>query len=296
MNPLILKNVLKRGLIVVATFSMSFAWADDILYNSTARLSPQIIAAGITPTKLDFTDSQFDIVALVRPGVTPLRSVSFQTTAGILLMKMIPAGVLPNGDELYKSTFAYERGSLKSTISTAWGSQNGQYNIVVTDEAQERSHTYPYLMVGNFPALSAATKPVEPISYDSRKRYAPQVIMAGYSPAQLDLGDDQFDVIAIVRPGQLPIKQVVLKRNPGDLFSQAMTLAGELDNGDKVYIFTYTYDRGSLGMPEDGEVISYKDLWGPNALQFGIEVIDDAERHSHKFPDIEFGNYPELKR
>jgi len=266
-------------------------------YNSTARLRPQIIAAGVTPSKLDLTDDQFDIVALVRPGASPISTVSFQDTEGPLKMAMIPAGVLPNGDELYKLTFVYPRGSLEGTISTAWGAKSGQYNIVVTDQSQKQSHTYPYLMVGDFSAIeSAATQAATAISlYDSTARYEPQVIMAGYTPAILDIGDVQFDIIAIVRPGIQPIKHVVLKQNQGNLFHQQMEWVADVGNGDQVYKFTFVYDRGSLGSPEGDDIISYKDLWGPEALQFGIEVVDEGGQRSHKFPNIEFGNYPELK-
>lgn len=265
-------------------------------YNSIARLRPQIIAAGVSPSKLDLTDDQFDIVALVRPGATPISTVSFQDTEGPLKMAMKLAGVLPNGDELYKLTFVYPRGSLEGTISTAWGDKPGQYNIVVTDQSQKQSHTYPYLMVGNFPAIeSAATQAATAISlYDSTARHEPQVIMAGYTPAILDIDDGQFDIIAIVRPGILPIKHVVLKQNQGNLFHQQMELVADVGNGDQVYKFTFVYDRGSLGSPEGDDIISYKDLWGPEALQFGIEVVDEGGQSSHKFPNIEFGNYPEL--
>jgi hypothetical protein len=55
---------------------------------------------------------------------------------------------------------------------------------------------------------------------------------------------------------------------------------------------TFTYPRGALGKNES---IDYKDLWGPSASQFGIEVIDQAQQRSHKFPNIEFGNFPEMK-
>lgn len=73
--------------------------------------------------------------------------------------------------------------------------------------------------------------------------------MAGYSPAILDFGDDQFDIIAVVRKGNLPIKHVTLKQNQQGLFSQRMEQVGELDNGDKVYKFTFIYNRGELGDP-----------------------------------------------
>ena len=119
-------------------------------------------------------------------------------------------------------------------------------------------------------------------------------IALGYTPAKLHVGDNQFDVIAIVRRGQLPIRNVILKQND-ELFRQTMRFIGELENGDEVYKLTYTYKRGDLGTPPAGGVVEHKALWGPDAHQFGIEVIDESGRASHKFPDIEFGRYPELK-
>ena len=264
-------------------------------YNNTARIDPQIIAAGVTPTKLDQEDNQFDIVALVRPGREPIKSVSVKSTAeGHLRLEMTLAGVLPNGDEIYKATYSYEAGSIEGTLSTVWGPKQGQYNIIALDQYSNLSHTYPYLMIGNFPEQAAATKQAASISYDNKARQAPQVIMAGYSPAKLHVGDNQFDVIAIVRRGKLPIRNVILKQND-ELFRQTMRFIGELENGDEVYKLTYTYKRGYLGTPPAGGVVEHKALWGPDAHQFGIEVIDESGVASHKFPDIEFGYYPELK-
>ncbi|OQY51059.1 MAG: hypothetical protein DRR08_11350 [Candidatus Parabeggiatoa sp. nov. 2] len=263
-------------------------------YNNTARLGPQIIAAGVTPSKIDLkTDDQFYIVALVRPGLASIRHVSFQDAMEARTpLKMTRAGVLPNGDEIYKAAFS-SRGLPEMTFSTAWGSGLGQFNIIAVDEAQnEQKHTYPYLRIGNFPKQNIEPQSETPITYSDKAREAPQVIMAGYSPAILDFDDDQFDVIAIVRAGKLPIKQVVLKQNAENLFHRVMTFVGELENGDQVYKVTYTYERGALGI----QPYDYKDLWGPDANQFGIEVVDEGEQRSHQFPDIEFGHYPEWKK
>jgi len=280
--------------LIITLLIIPSVWAID--YNSTARAYPQVIAAGISPTKLDLTDSQYDVVALIRPGVSAIRNVSFNDTGGFLSMKMTLAGVLGNGDEIYKLTFAYDRGSKSDEIfSTQWGPKPGQFNIVATDEMQNYSHTYPYLMVGNFPALTNTTQSPQSLNYDTRARFAPQIIMGGYTPAILDYGDDEFDIIAIIRQGRLGIKQVTIKQNDTLGFKQLMNFVGELANGDKIYKFTFTYPRGGLGAPGDG-TISYKDLWGPDAIQFGIQVIDKGEIRSHQFPDIEFGNFPELKQ
>ncbi len=265
-------------------------------YNQTARVGPQILAAGVTPTKLDREDDQFDIVALVRPGKEAIHIVAFKSTEGPLWEEMRQAGVLPNGDEIYKVTYTYKKGSMSDgTMSTAWGSKPDQYNIIAIDEYNNVSHIYPYLMVGNFPEQYAATKSTAPITYDNTAREEPQVVMAGYTPAKLHVSDNKFDVIAIVRRGKEGISKVILKQNENDDFHKKMRFLGELENGDEVYQVPFFYEQGSLGTPPEGGIIAHKDIWGPGALQFGIEVVDESEKASHKFPDIEFGRYPEWK-
>jgi PKD repeat protein len=273
-------------------------------YNETARVSPQVIAAGISPSQINLdTDDRYDVVAIVRRGVNPIHTVRFQdadmsSNDNINLadigIKMSRAGILPNGDEVYKVSYAYDRSIGNTTISTTWGSKPGQFNIEAIDNLQQYSHIYPYLMVGNYPSQTVNKQSASSINYDNTRRNDPQVIMAGYSPAKLDFGDTEFDVIAIVRPGKLPIKRVIAKSNATgeDVFHKIMHYIGELDNGDQVYKITLTYPRGAFGA---GTAISYKDLFGPASTQFGIEAVDDNEQGSHAFPDIKFGNYPEYK-
>jgi len=307
------KHLLASGIVVIATvLMMSVTWAVD--YNSTARAYAQVIAAGVSPSQVDWDDSTFDIVAIVRPGMSPLDHVSFQDTVGLLALRMTAAGVLANGDEVYKLTYVKSPSIGKMTLSTAWGSGPRQFNIIAVGQDQLRCesdkrpvgggearnvgcHTFPYLRLDYLPSLddvqrSETIKSPTPMSYNSTKRYGPMVIMAGYSPAIIHPGDDQFDLIAIVRPGVLPIESVNLKHNSDALFSYAMTLVGELSNGDQVYKTTYTYSPGALGNPQEGMFLSYKDLWGPGAEQFGIVVYDQGGLKSQKFPDLQFGTYP----
>lgn len=299
----------------VAILVAPFTWAVD--YNSTARAYAQVIAAGVSPSQVDWYDSTFDVVAIVRPGMAPLYQVSFQDTGGFLSMLMNRVGVLSNGDEVYQFTYSIQPGSMgNTTFSTAWGPNPGQYNIIAIGADQIRCeddvrpvgggndknvgcHTFPYLRVDYLQAVNdvprppGTIKPQEPVTYNSTKRYAPQVVMAGYSPAILHIGDDQFDLISVVRPGVLPIESVTLKHNSNAAFAYTMTPAGELSNGDLVYKTTYVYPRGAFGVPPEGMYLSYKDLWGPHAEQFGIVVYDQGGLRSHKFPDIQFGTYPD---
>jgi len=114
-------------------------------YNTTARVNPQIIAGGISPSQVDMSDDQFNIVALVRPGSSAIRRVTLQNHAGQQMAPaMTLAGVLSNGDEFYQTTLVFEPYSDVRTLKTPWGPKDGQFNIVATDKANIKSQTYPY--------------------------------------------------------------------------------------------------------------------------------------------------------
>ncbi len=297
------KHFLRDALIAASLIlTMPLAWAYD-LYNPIARATPQIIAAGVSPSQIHWYDSELDVVAVVRPGRAAIRHVSFQETTGSMNMTLQQAGVLPNGDEVYKATYSFTPGSFgEKTLSKAWGPRAGQFNIVATGEGQELgidvSHTFPYLRVSHLPAINNLTnrpdvlQPAAPLNYNSTQRYGPQVIMAGYSPSIIQIGDDQLDVIAIVRRGAFPIAKVTFKQNSGGGFAYTMQKSGELSNGDEVYKTTYAFRPGSLGNPGKDTYLDHKDIWGNSAQQFGVVVIDEGGINSHKFPDIKFGTYP----
>jgi len=265
-------------------------------YNTTARVNPQIIAAGVSPSKVHLSDDQLNIVALVRPGQSPISSVTFQDRTeqlGASTMRLV--GVLSNGDEFYQVNLTFPPGKT-TTLKTAWGPQDGQFNIVATGKGELPSQTYPYLKIGSYSQIDNANSKKQPsaLNYDTTARYGSQIIMAGFSPAFIDNNKDtQFDVIAIVRPGSAPIKHVTLK-NSGQFYSE-MNLAGDLSNGDKMYQFTYTFVQGALGDPQQ-DFVELKKLWGVPGLEgLGIEATDQGGIVSHQFPDIQFGNYPEYK-
>ena len=266
-------------------------------YNTTARLNPQIIAAGFSPSLVDISDDQFNIVALVRPGSSPTRTVTFKDRTGQMMVPaMTLAGVLSNGDEFYQATFSFSPGTYTRTLKTAWGPEEGQFNIVATSEGGLSSQTYPYLKVGSYSETDNAVslRQATPLNYDTTTRYGSQVIMAGISPAIIDNNKDtQIDLIAIVRPGSLSVNRVTMK-NAGQ-FVTGMQLAGELGNGDQMYKFTYQFAPGALGNPETG-FVELRDIWGIPGLEgLGIEVTDEEGIVSHTFPDVEFGYYPEYR-
>jgi PKD repeat protein len=260
---------------------------NTVSYDSTARRFPQVIAGGLSPSKVDLNDSQFDIVALVRPGVLPIDRVTFKSAVGGMFgMAMNRAGVLNNGDEIYRVTYTFQRGAFGTQVMrTAWGDSDGQYNIEVIDEGEQSSHRFPQLIFGNYPRQQADIRSAETASYISTKRTDPQVVMGGFSPTLIDLNDSSFDVIAIARPGVLPIEMVTMTQNQG-FFSLQMNDAGTLDNGDQVYKMTYAFQRGAFGAS------TISTLWGGSPGQYNIRAIDSAQQGSHDFPDIMFGNFP----
>jgi len=299
------KHFLRDALIAASLIlTMPLTWGYDLYRPGIARATPQIIAAGVSPSQIDWFDSELDVVAVVRPGRSAIRSVTFQDSVGPMRMMMIPAGVLPNGDEVYKFTYVFTPGSFgEKTLETAWGPRPGQFNIVVTGEGKDSgvdvSHRFPHLRVSHLGPINHLPRPGIPkaavsMNYKSTQRYGPQVIMAGYSPSILHIGDDQLDLLAIVRRGAFAIASVTFKQNAGGSgFAYKMQFSGQLSNGDEVYKTTYAFEPGSLGKPGTDTYLDHKDLWGPKGQQFGVVANDEGGINSHKFPDIEFGTYPE---
>ncbi|MBT7307224.1 MAG: PKD domain-containing protein, partial [Gammaproteobacteria bacterium] len=282
--------------VVSDVFGNSFSVTVTVLaesatyYNATARLAPQVIAAGISPTIVDLGDTTLDVIAMVRPGILALDRVSFRVSNSGFAIEMKDAGILKNGDEIYKMTYTFARGAFGTyTMTNAWGNGEGQFNIIAYDIGQQQSHQFPELQFGNFPAQQASVRSEVAIDYIGTKRLAPQIVMAGFTPSQIDFADTRFDVIAVVRSGALPIDTVSLSQNQGG-FAMAMNEAGVLNNGDRVFSMTYTFQRGVFG------TATLDALWGDAPSQFNLRVTDTAQQQSHNFPDVIFGNYPELSQ
>ncbi|MBT7307443.1 MAG: hypothetical protein HN842_04450 [Gammaproteobacteria bacterium] len=245
------------------------------------------MSAGISPTQVDYGDTEFDILAIVRPGILPIDRVTFRDSAThAFALQMEPAGVLENGDEVYKTTFTFARNTFGDLVMpSAWGQEDNQYNIIAYDSAEQRSHQFPNLMFGDNTLQVANTQPATEISYNTTKRLGPQVVMAGFTPSKIDFTDSNFDVIAVVRDGALPLDTVTLTQNQSQ-FELSMSDAGTLSNGDSVYKMTYTFQRNAFG------TATLNTLWGDQPGQFNIHATDSAQQRSHDFPDIMFGNFP----
>ncbi|MFH1019575.1 MAG: hypothetical protein V1782_03020, partial [Pseudomonadota bacterium] len=116
------------------------------------RAFPQVLAAGFDPQLIDLGDTRFDVVAIVRQGVTPIEIVSLTQNQGSFAQVMTQDETMPNGDMQYRLTLSFPRGSFpEMRASDLFGTQPGQFNITATDRAQF-THNFPELRWGNMPA------------------------------------------------------------------------------------------------------------------------------------------------
>ncbi|WP_353569948.1 PKD domain-containing protein [Candidatus Albibeggiatoa sp. nov. BB20] len=114
------------------------------------RSYPQVLAAGFDPVLIDVNDGELTIKAIVREGLYPIQNVTLQLNDGTFSLAMRWLETLPNNDKLYVSTYTYpQQGLAISTVSQFFGSQAGQFSILVTDQAQ-RSHQFPQYTIGNY--------------------------------------------------------------------------------------------------------------------------------------------------
>lgn len=264
-------------------------------YNQTARLKPQIIMAGMSPSIIDLGDTEFEILALVRPGVLPLQSVTLGQGANPLFnLGLQHINTLPNGDQFWKTTFAFERGAFGvADLPIKWGNGTGEFFIRATDTNQQSAEGlhFPTIQFDNAPAQQPAMDTVknDNLSYNGTKRFAPQIIMGGVSPAIVDILDTSFDIMTLVRPGFLPIQNVILSQGGNKLFNISMEKRAELSNGDQIWVSTFIFPRGNFG------ITSIPVVWGTDAGEFTIQVIDTAQQISAGYPIIRSGNYPAMQ-
>lgn len=263
-------------------------------YNATARADPQIIMAGLSPSILDKDDTTIDIIALVRPGLAPLQSVSVAQNANPLFtLSLEHINTLENGDQFWRASFSLDRSTLDITdMPVKWGNTPGAFFIRAIDSQQQISdHSiFPSLRYRDAPAQKIVIDNTknDDLSYNQTKRFAPQVIMGGISPAIIDIADTSFDIIALIRPGVLPIQQVTLNQGANKLFNVSMEKRSELSNGDQVWVATFVFPPGHYG------ALIQPITWGTDTGEFSIHVIDSAQQMSAEFPMIRFGHYPAM--
>lgn len=274
------------------TVTVTSTSSGNINVTGIVRLMPQVLMGGFDPILIDVADTSFKLVAIVRPGATPIQSVQFRTGSGGFAQSMMYSGTYSNGDQRYESSMVFPRGSFpqNAVMGDLFGGTDTQFRISVVDNAQQE-HYFPRVAFGNTPVLTMAiTSPNNQVSTTAGTlRLAPQVLMAGFDPMLVDLADTSFDVVAIVRAGVVPIQSVTMSQNQGG-FSQAMNLTDTLPNGDKKYKMTLTFPRGAFDSLQNDRVDW---LFGTAASQFNIVVTDQAQQ-THRFPEFRFGNWPAL--
>ncbi|MFH1026940.1 MAG: VWA domain-containing protein [Pseudomonadota bacterium] len=114
----------------------------------------------------------------------------------------------------------------------------------------------------------------------------PQVLMAGFDPMLIDITDTRLNIMAVVREGAAPIQSVNFSDNSGG-FAIAMTLQGQLPNGDLVYSTTLTFQRGAAA------TLNFPNMFGSAQNEYRITVLDVTQQE-HTFPAIQFGNNQDL--
>lgn len=81
--------------------------------------------------------------------------------------------------------------------------------------------------------------------YDLSRMAEPQVIAAGISPSIIESGDAEtlVTLLAVVRPGELPVQGVEMQSKQGGSF--VMEKTGELGNGDELWTFQIFLAKGT---------------------------------------------------
>jgi PKD repeat protein len=124
------------------------------------RRQPQVLSAGFDPSLLYLndtlpnlstaSDTQVAVKAIVREGLFPLQSVTFQTNQGDWQLPMHLQEILPNGDKLYVVNYTYPSDQFeKGTLSNLFGEQPNQFTVLVVDQTLQ-THRFPQVKIGNF--------------------------------------------------------------------------------------------------------------------------------------------------
>ena len=248
------------GKVFTATYDVTVKLAPGAIpVTGLARYRPQVLMAGIDPMLLDYNDSSFKVFAVVRSGAADIDSVQLKTGDAIFSQALKFNGTLDNGDQVWTSTLKFPRGAFNqdAVLGDLFGSSNSQFQFKVLDKDQGE-HSFPVLTFDNLPMNPApVASPGIKFQLDANappiKRAFPQVLVAGFDPQLIDLDDNQFKVVAIVRKGTVDIQSVAITQNQGP-FMQAMEKTDTLANGDLMYSFTFTFPRGSFPKMESADL------------------------------------------
>lgn len=263
----------------------------ELGYNYTSRTAPQVIMAGASPSIIDDNDTTFDILAIVRPGAVPLRSVAINRASPVFKLELQHVNTLDNGDQLWKTTYYLNRGAFgNATLPVKWGPYQNQFVMRATDTKQHPP--FPLFTSGNYPATAPLAGPAkkETLKYNTTKREYAQVIMAGVTPSIVDLYDSSFDIVAWVRPGATPVEKVVVRHGTNELMNIYPKKTTELPNGDQLWVFTHPIPAGGFGIATAPVEL------GNGPTEYNVQAIDGSGKVVSSYPDLVSGDYPALAK
>ncbi|MCP4699782.1 MAG: hypothetical protein GY862_23465 [Gammaproteobacteria bacterium] len=118
------------------------------------RIQPQVIMAGVNPSLVHHSDTQFTILAVVRPGAVSINTVMLTLGSNAFNYGLTSMSTLQNGDQIWGGVFPFEAGSFGTTsFPIEWGNKPGQFAIHVMDTGGQVSAMYPTLKFGNYPEI-----------------------------------------------------------------------------------------------------------------------------------------------
>ncbi|MCP4700948.1 MAG: LamG domain-containing protein [Gammaproteobacteria bacterium] len=119
-----------------------------------ARIQPQVIMAGINPSLVHHSDTQFTILAVVRPGAVSIDTVMLALGGNTFNYGLTSMSTLQNGDQIWGGVFPFAAGSFGTTdYPIVWGKEPGQFAIHVMDTGGQISAIFPTLKFGNYPEI-----------------------------------------------------------------------------------------------------------------------------------------------
>ncbi|RKZ92724.1 MAG: hypothetical protein DRR19_03410 [Candidatus Parabeggiatoa sp. nov. 1] len=174
---------------------------------------------------------------------------------------------------------------------------------ICTGIADKPSHLAKVTLPAKTVIYAAHLNGVDYMSIDIRKaRFQPQVLMAGFDPILLDLGDTTFSVLAVIEEGIAELNAVSIEQNLDGGLEYGMTLVGSIPlvvEEDRqiqglVYEMVIKIPRGAfppgtvatevMGLPT-------LSLFGDKRGQFKIRAWDNAEQQ-HSYPEWKYGHWP----
>lgn len=130
---------------------------ENYVTQGTHRELPQVIMAGFSPMLMDRSDEELIVMAIVRAGNSPIKSVTLNNVSDeTIVLELAKIHNLPNSDQFYQGTiwqkqdnsvFLQEEFKSKKLWTEVW---NSVFTVIAEDEAGNKHH-FPDLQIGFFP-------------------------------------------------------------------------------------------------------------------------------------------------